>query len=40
MPPANGDKVMHASLKIGPSSVMMSDGRCSGTPGFGGFSLS
>jgi PhnB protein len=40
MPSGNGDKVMHATLKIGGSTVMMSDGRCSGAPGFGGFSLS
>jgi PhnB protein len=39
-PPGNGDKVMHATLKIGQSMVMMSDGRCSGSPAFGGFSLS
>jgi PhnB protein len=36
----NGDKVMHATLKIGQSVVMMSDGRCAGSPTFGGFSLS
>lgn len=35
------DKVMHASLRIGDSVVMMSDGRCDGSPaGFQGFSLS
>ena len=39
-PPGSGDKVMHATLKIGPSLVMMSDGRCGGSPIFGGFSLS
>ena len=38
-PPDSGDKVMHAALKIG-GSVMMSDGRCGGSPIFGGFSLS
>ena len=35
------DKVMHASLRIGDAVVMMSDGRCDGSPvGFQGFSLS
>lgn len=35
------DKVMHASLRIGDSVVMLSDGRCDGSPtGFQGFSLS
>jgi len=40
MPPGSGDKVMHASLKIGQATVMMSDGQCSGTASFGGFALS
>jgi PhnB protein len=39
-PPGGGDKVMHAALTIGRSTVMMSDGRCSGSPAFGGFALS
>ena len=34
------DKVMHASLMIGESMVMMSDGECSGKPNFAGISLS
>lgn len=38
--PGSDDKVMHASLQIGDSTVMMSDGRCSGQPSFQGFSLS
>jgi PhnB protein len=38
--PDSGDKVMHAALKIGGPVVMMSDGRCAGSPAFGGFSLS
>jgi PhnB protein len=37
---ASGEKVMHASLKIGDSTVLASDGRCSGQPRFEGFSLS
>jgi PhnB protein len=38
--PGSEDKVMHASLRIGDATVMMSDGRCSGQPSFQGFSLS
>jgi PhnB protein len=34
------EKIMHASLKIGDSTVLMSDGRCSGNPAIGGFALS
>lgn len=33
------DKVMHASIKIGDTSLMISDGHCVGTPKFEGFSL-
>ena len=40
MQPGTEDKVMHAHLKIGDSSVMMSDGQCSGNAPFSGFSLS
>jgi PhnB protein len=39
-PPSPPDKIMHASLKIGQSTVLMSDGRCSGKPAFDGLSLS
>jgi len=38
--PGMGEKVMHASLRIGDSTVLVSDGRCSGQPVFQGFSLS
>jgi PhnB protein len=38
--PGAGDKVMHASLRIGDSTVMASDGRCGGRPTFQGFALS
>jgi PhnB protein len=38
--PANADKVMHASVKVGDVSVMASDGRCEGKPAFQGFALS
>ena len=37
---ASGDKVMHASLRIGESTILASDGRCEGQPRFQGFSLS
>ncbi len=37
---ASPDSVMHATLKIGGSNVMLSDGRCSGQPKFDGISLS
>jgi len=46
-PPAPGmvpagaeNKVMHASFRIGDTTVMASDGRCLGKPTFQGFSLS
>ena len=35
-----GDKIMHASLRIGGSNVMASDGRCNEPMRFQGFSLS
>src|SRR5258705_137078 len=38
--PGSGDKVMHASFRIGATTVMASDGRCEGHPNFHGFSLS
>ena len=37
--PENKDKVMHAALKIGDSTVLASDGRCAGKPNFEGISL-
>lgn len=40
LPPDSDDKVMHASLKIGDTSVLASDGHCAGKPHFDGFSLS
>jgi PhnB protein len=40
IPPGSENKVMHASFKIGETTIMASDGRCSGKPGFQGFSLS
>jgi len=40
MPPDSGNKVMHASLRIGDTNLMASDGRCQGRQNFQGFSLS
>lgn len=39
-PPDADDKIMHASFRIGDTTVMASDGRCTGNPDFRGFSLS
>ncbi len=39
VPPGAEDKVMHASFRLGDSTVMASDGRCQGQPSFQGFSL-
>ncbi len=38
--PGSADKVMHASVRVGESTFMASDGRCQGRPGFQGVSLS
>jgi PhnB protein len=38
--PGTEDKVMHASFRVGESTVMASDGRCQGPASFQGFSLS
>jgi PhnB protein len=40
VPAGSENKVMHASLRIGDTVVMASDGCCSGQPSFQGFSLS
>ena len=40
IPPDSENKVMHASLRMGDTVVMASDGRCEGAPSFEGFSLS
>ena len=37
--PGSADKVMHAAIKIGDTTVLASDGRNSGNPNFQGFSL-
>jgi PhnB protein len=40
VPPGSENKVMHASLRIGETTMMASDGRCQGQPNFQGFALS
>ena len=40
VPPGAENKVMHANFRIGDTTVMASDGRCTGKPSFQGFSLS
>ena len=40
VPPGAENKVMHASFRLGDTTVMASDGRCEGGPSFQGFSLS
>jgi PhnB protein len=39
-PPGAADKVMHATMRIGETTVMASDGRCQGRQDYHGFSLS
>jgi PhnB protein len=39
-PGASPDKVMHASVRIGETTVMASDGNCEGKTSFQGFALS
>ena len=40
IPPGSENKVMHASMRIGETTVNASDGECKGKPGFEGFALS
>ena len=40
IPPGSENKIMHGRVKIGGSTVLMSDGQCRGKPEFQGFSLS
>lgn len=40
LPPGFEDKVMHANLRIGDATIMLSDGNGDGGPRFEGFSLS
>ena len=37
--PGSGDKVMHASFRVGETTLLASDGRCQGQPTFEGCSL-
>jgi PhnB protein len=39
-PPGSGEKVMHASFRVGNATVLASDGNCAGRPSFNGVSLS
>jgi PhnB protein len=38
--PGSGDKVMHASFRVGETTLFASDGQCTGQAKFNGFSLS
>jgi PhnB protein len=38
--PGNEDKVMHSQFQVGDTTVMASDGRCTGKPSFHGITLS
>lgn len=40
IPPGAENKVMHASFRVGDTTVMASDGRCTGQSNFQGFALS
>ena len=40
IPPGSENKVMHAALRLGDTTIMASDGNCQGKPSFQGFSLS
>ena len=40
IPPGSENKIMHVSLRIGDTTLMASDGRCTGQSKFQGFSLS
>ena len=40
LPPGSENKIMHVSLRVGDTTVMASDGRCTGQTSFQGFSLS
>ena len=40
IPPGSENKIMHVSMRVGETTVMASDGRCTGQTDFQGFSLS
>ena len=37
--PGSEEKVMHSAVQVGDSTVLMSDGRCTGKPNFNGITL-
>jgi PhnB protein len=37
--PGSKEKVMHAAIRVGDATILMSDGRCGGNANFNGFSL-
>ncbi len=39
LPPGCETKILHASFRLGETTVMLSDGHCQGSPNFQGFSL-
>jgi PhnB protein len=39
VPPGSGEKVMHASFRVGDAIINASDGSCAGTPKFQGFAI-
>ena len=39
LPPGSDNKVMHGVLRIGDTTILASDGQCSGTTSFQGFAL-
>ena len=40
MPPGSENKIMHATLKVGGSTLLVSDGHCAGAAKFAGFGIS
>jgi PhnB protein len=40
VPPEKGDKILHSAFKVGETTVLASDGECSGKVTHGGFALS
>jgi len=40
VPPGSENKIMHANLRIGDTTLMASDGQCQGQASFQGFALS
>lgn len=40
VPPGSENKIMHASLRVGDTTIMASDGNCQGQASFKGFALS